>query len=267
MLKVTLVIFAVFFVFYLCVCVLAYVLQERLIFLPDRIDKKYQFNFAEPFNEVFIPTDDAILLSALLFSAPDSKGVIFYLHGNAGSLDGWADVAPTYLRLQYDVFILDYRGYGKSEGTINSEAQLLRDVQRAYDYVLKSYPEKDVIVLGYSLGSGLAAKIAATNHPRLLILQAPYYSLTEMMRHSFPFLPTFLLKYKLSTKDALPDCRMPIVMFHGDEDEVIPYAQALKLKQLLKPGDTLITLKGVGHNGITDEPAYIAAIESILDSQ
>jgi pimeloyl-ACP methyl ester carboxylesterase len=267
MLKVTLVIFAVLFVAYVCICVLAYVLQERLIFLPDRLDKKHQFAFATPFNEVFVGTDDGHALSGLLFKAQQSKGVIFYLHGNAGSLNEWGEVASTYLRFQYDIFMIDYRGYGKSEGTITDEVQLLHDVQQAYNYLLKSYEEREVIVLGYSLGSGFAAKIAAANQPRMLIMQAPYYSLTEVMRHSYPFLPTFLLKYKLSTKDALPDCKMPIVMFHGDQDEVIPYAQSLKLKELLKPGDTLITLMGVGHGGITYEPAYIDALESILDAQ
>ena len=267
MLKVTLVIFAVLFVLYVCICALAYVLQERLIFLPDRLDKKYQFSFATPFDEVFVGTDDGHALSGLLFKTQASRGVIFYLHGNAGSLGEWGEVASTYLRLQYDVFMLDYRGYGKSEGTITNEVQLVRDVQQAYNHLLKSYKERDVIVLGYSLGSGFAAKIAAANQPRMLIMQAPYYSLTDMMRHSYPFLPTFLLKYKLSTKDVLPECKMPIVLFHGDQDEVIPYAQSLKLKELLKPGDTLITLTGVGHNGMTYEAAYIGALETILDGR
>jgi pimeloyl-ACP methyl ester carboxylesterase len=120
------------------------------------------------------------------------------------------------------------------------------------------------VVLGYSLGSGLAAKMAAANQPRLLILQAPYYGLTDMMRHSVPFLPTFLLKYKLRTHEALPACRMPVVLFHGDADEVIPYSQSLKLQTLFKPGDKLITLQGVRHNGMTYEPAYVKAIGSIL---
>lgn len=266
MLKVVLSILAVLVSLYVGICLLAYLLQERLLFLPDVLTKDHQFDFAEPFEEVTIMTDDGKDLYGLLFRASNSRGIIFYLHGNAGSLDGWGDVASTYTRLQYDVFMLDYRGYGKSEGTISSEAQLVGDVQQAYHFVLQAYAESDVVVLGYSLGSGLAAKIAGANNPRMLIMQAPYYSLTSMMEHSLPFLPAFLLKYKLHTNEVLPSCKMPIVLFHGDQDEVIPYAQSIQLKELLKPGDTLITLQGVGHNGMTYERAYVDALERILDA-
>jgi pimeloyl-ACP methyl ester carboxylesterase len=239
-------------------------LQEKLIFFPRRLDERHDFNFGIPFEELYIEAKDGNRLHGLLFKAGNSKGLIFYLHGNAGSLDGWGGVAETYVRLQYDVFLLDYRGYGKSEGTIASEAQLVQDVQSAYDHVLPSYNERDVIVLGYSIGSGPAAKLAATNAPGMLILQAPYYSLTDVMKQTVPFLPPFLLKYKLQTSEAILACKMPIVLFHGDRDEVIPYSQSLKLKKILKSGDTLITLPGVGHNGMTEHPAYVRAIERIV---
>ncbi|MEJ1237186.1 alpha/beta hydrolase [Chryseolinea sp. T2] len=251
---------------YLAICILAYVFQERLIFLPDRIHAKYQFQFPGSYSEIFLKADDGIQLHGLLFTTEQSKGVILYLHGNGGALDSWGSVASTYQDFGYDVLMLDYRGYGKSEGAIESESQLVDDVQLYYNYLLKHYHENDVIALGYSLGSGLAAKMAARNNPRMLIMQAPYYSLTDMMKHSFPFLPTFLLKYKLSTNESLHECEMPIVLIHGDRDEVIPYSQSLKLKALLKPGDTLITLQGVGHNGMTDKPAYLQAIRSILST-
>lgn len=251
-------------VVYVAICVLAYIMQERLIFLPDRLDANHRFTFPEPFQEVYIDANNGERLHALLFTTAPSRGVILYLHGNGGALDGWGDVASTYLQLQYDVLVLDYRGYGKSSGSIQSEAQLVQDAQMAYDYLLNDYQQQDIIVLGYSLGSGIAAQIASTNAPRMLIMQAPYYSMTDMMKHAYPFLPTFLLKYKLSTNQVLTDCKMPIVLFHGDRDEVIPYAQSLKLEKLLKPGDTLITLKGVGHNGMTTQPSYVKAIEALL---
>jgi pimeloyl-ACP methyl ester carboxylesterase len=128
----------------------------------------------------------------------------------------------------------------------------------------KIFPEDSVVVLGYSVGTGLAAHLAATNHPKLLILQAPYYSLTDIMRHTYPIVPIFLLKYKFHTNEYLKDCKMPVVIFHGDQDEVIYYGSSLKLKSEFKTKDTLITLKGQGHNGMTDNPDYISAIKTIL---
>jgi len=98
----------------------------------------------------------------------------------------------------------------------------------------------------------------------LLVLQAPYYSLTDLMRRRYPIFPTFLLRYKFRTDKFIRDCKMPVVIFHGDRDEVIYYKSSLKLKDVMKSTDTLITLKGQGHNGITDNPDYKTAIQKIL---
>lgn len=249
---------------YIFICVIAYLFQEKLIFFPEKLTDNHSFNFSQPFKEIFITGQDGKRLHGLLFKTNNAKGLIFYLHGNAGSLDGWGGVAETYTRIQYDVFLLDYRGYGKSEGHIESEEQLFMDVQAAYDQMLQVYSEDRITVIGYSIGSGVAAQVAAANSPRLVILQAPYYSLTDVMQHTVPFLPTFLLKYKLETNQFVKACRMPIVLFHGDQDEVIPYSQSLKLKPLLKESDTLITLNGVGHNGMTHDDGYVSAIERVL---
>jgi pimeloyl-ACP methyl ester carboxylesterase len=239
--------------------------QEKLIFFPQKVTKDHQFNFLQKFEEINIKMKDNVLLNGLLFKANNSKGLIFYLHGNAGSLSSWGEVAQTYTELNYDVFMLDYRGYGKSEGSIKSQEQLFQDVQTVYDELKKKYIENKIIVLGYSIGTGLAAKIASTNNPRLLILQAPYYSLTDMMRNTYPIIPTFILKYKFTTNEFIKDCKMPIVDFHGNQDEVIYYESSLKLKELFKKSDTLITLNGQGHNGMTDNPEYRTEIQRILN--
>ena len=251
-------------ILFVLVCVGLYFFQEKLIFFPDKLDKDHKFSFAQSFDEVNIKTKDGNVLNGLLFKADSAKGLVFYLHGNAGSLDKWGGVANRYTELHYDVFILDYPGYGKSEGRINSKAQLFDGIQTAYDDMKIHYQEDSIVVLGYSIGSGPAAHLAATNHPRLLILQAPYYSLTDLIRHSFPIIPTFILKYRFQTNDYLKDCKMPVVIFHGNQDEVIYYGSSLKLKEEFKTADTLITLQGQGHNGMTDNPDYIAAIQTVL---
>lgn len=120
------------------------------------------------------------------------------------------------------------------------------------------------MILGYSIGTGPAAIMASTNNPRMLILQAPYHSLTDLMKHHYPIIPTFLLKYKFETNEYLKNCKMRVVIFHGDKDEVVYYGSSLKLKESFKPNDTLITLKGQSHNGITDNLDYINSISEIL---
>jgi pimeloyl-ACP methyl ester carboxylesterase len=89
--------------------------------------------------------------------------------------------------------------------------------------------------------------------------------MVDMMKHNYPVIPTFLLKYKFESNKYIKDCKMPVVIFHGDRDEVIYYGSSQKLKPKMKDVDTLITLKGQGHNGITDNPEYINAIGRILN--
>jgi len=241
-----------------------YVFQDKLIFFPQKLDKNYQFSFDQNFEEINIITEDGISLNGLLFKADSAKGLIFYLHGNAGSLSSWGNVAETYTELNYDVFILDYRGYGKSEGSISSQTQFYQDIQAVYNELKKKYSEENIIVLGYSIGTGPAAKLASVNNPGLLILQAPYFSLTDMMKHSFPIIPTSILKYKFATNEYIEDCSMPVVIFHGNEDEVIYYGSSLKLKEQFKQHDTLITLRGQGHNRMTYNEEYKTEIEKTL---
>ena len=241
-----------------------FLFQEKLIFFPQKLGKTFQFQFDQKFEEKNIKLTDGTNLNGLLFKAENSRGLIFYLHGNAGSVKSWGEVAKTYTDLNYDIFLLDYRGYGKSEGSINGQEQMFKDVQFAYEDLKKMYPEDKIIILGYSIGTGLAAKVASANHPKLLILQAPYYSLTDMMRQTYPIILTFILKYKFETNNYLKDCKMPVIIFHGNADEVIYYGSSVKLKEQFKKQVTLITLDGQGHNGITENEDYKKYIRNIL---
>ncbi len=250
--------------FYVLICLLLYFVQEKLIFMPERLPPNFVFRFNEPFQEFPVQVNGGTVLSGLLFKASQSKGLIFYLHGNAGSLQGWGDVARTYLALHYDVFLLDYRGYGKSGGTITSESELFEDVQVAYDRMKARYPEQKIVVLGYSIGTGMAVKVASANHPGMLILQAPYYSLADMTRQLYPFIPGIVLKYQFRNDLHIRNCAMPIVIFHGDRDNVIDCRSSIRLKALEKTADTLILLKGQGHNGMTENHEYLKEIERIL---
>jgi len=138
-------------------------------------------------------------------------------------------------------------------------------MQAAYKKLKTMYDEGKIIILGYSIGTGPAAKIASENRPKLLILQSPYYSITDLIRHTYSIIPTFILKYKFETNKFLPECKMPVAIFHGDQDEIIYYGSSVKLKALMKASDTLVTLKGQGHNGMSINGQYLREIERILE--
>lgn len=236
----------------------------KRIFPGAPLPKEYVFRFPYSFEEKFITASDGKRINALLFKCKDPKGVILYLHGNAEALDQWGQLAPVYTALHYDILMIDYRGYGKSEGTISSETQLYSDVQAAYDLLLKSYTEKNIVVVGYSIGTGPAAMLAARNHPQQLILQAPYYSMTDLVQHWAPGIDTALIPFQLNTSVFLQKITVPVNIFHGDADETVYYGSSQKLKQFLKPGDKLITLKGAGHTGMTTNKDYLDGLRETL---
>jgi pimeloyl-ACP methyl ester carboxylesterase len=260
---------------------------EQMVFRPSRLAKGFVFSFPGSFEVKNSKTRDGILLSGLLFKSdtartkpgittagPDSampgygktKGLIFYLHGNTGNINECGKLAPVFTGLGYDFFVWDYRGYGKSGGKITSEQQFYSDAQDAYDNLKISYPENSIIIVGYSIGTGGAAMLAATNHPQKLILQAPYYSLADLTKNLYPSAPTEDLRYKFNVFEYLKKVKSPVFILHGDEDEVVYYGSSLKLKKYLKPAtDSLITLKGQGHGGYDQDNAdYMAALKSIL---
>lgn len=237
-----------------------------MIFFPQALAKDFTFQHYQDFEERYIEMKDGKRLHSLLFKTENSKGVVFYLHGNAGSLEGWGSVAETFIEHHYDVFIPDYRGYGKSEGTIESEAGMHQDMQTLYDRLKEEYPENEIIVLGHSIGSGMAARVAAKNNPKLLILQAPPYSLPDLAKNTTPLqlFPSFLIKYKFETKRYVKETGLPVAVLHGDEDEIVYYGSSLKLQEDFKPGDTLITLEGLGHNNFLTTERYRNEIDKIL---
>ena len=240
-------------------------MQERLLFFPHKMSRHDAFQFNRPYEELFFTTEDGTELNGVLFKSDSAKGMIFYLHGNGGSIASWGEIAGLYTQQQYDCFLLDYRGYGKSMGSITSEKQLHEDVQFVFDKLKPSYQHQQIIVLGYSLGTGLAARLASVNDVSMLILQAPYYSMKAVMKDHYPIIPPFILRYKLETHKYMKQCTMPIALFHGTSDRLIDHRSSIRLKELLKPSDTLILLTGQGHNEMSDNPQYVEAFINILN--
>ena len=239
--------------------------QEKLLFYPEKLPPYYLFHFDNSFREYSIKVDKITHLNGLLFQTKNSKGLVFYLHGNAGSIDSWGSIASVYLMNNYDFFILDYRGYGKSEGEITNEKQLFSDIQIAYDSLKHSYDEKNIVVIGYSIGTGLAAKLASTNSPKMLILKAPYYNIPDLAHQYIKILPSIFIRYKIKTNEFIGKVKCPIVIFHGNQDEVIYVGSSYKLKELFKEGDRLIILNGQRHNGMNDNETYKLELNKLLN--
>lgn len=240
-----------------------YFRQEQLIFPGRPLAGDFQFEFDQRFEEVRIPVSGATL-HALHFMQERPRGLVFFLHGNAGNLQTWTTGIDFYRRVDYDLFILDYRGYGKSTGHIESEQQLHGDVRAAWDAIAPRYREKAIVIYGRSLGTGLAAKLASEVDAQLLILVSPYASLAAAAEEQYPLAPEWLLKYPLRTDQVIASVKMPIVLIHGSEDRRIPLADSQRLAALARAPVELIVVEGAGHNDIHRFPAYLDALAARL---
>jgi hypothetical protein len=241
-----------------------YFLQERLIFNPIKLPREYQYPFKTDFEERFYKIDESIELNALLFKAKESKGLIFYIHGNADNLRYWGDFASFFTKRKYDVFMYDFRGFGKSSGKIAGERNLQRDAKILYREMLKEYEEENIVIYGFSLGTGIAARLGSKNQPKALILEAPYYNFVELVNYHKAYLPaTLISKYHFRINRYLKEANCPIYIFHGTEDQKVPYYLGAKLKGI-NPRLKFVTIKGAAHNDMQSIKKYRKYMSDIL---
>jgi pimeloyl-ACP methyl ester carboxylesterase len=244
---------------------MAVVFQKKLIFYPEKLPADFQFQYPYDFKEINFPTTPRSTINALHFTTANPKGVILYFHGNAGSLRTWGNISALFTESGFDILIMDYREYGKSTGTL-SEKALFHDAQWIYQEICKQFSESAIIIYGRSIGTGVAAYLAAHNHPGLVILEAPFYSMLDMADHYYPWIPKFLLRFPLRNDLYMQQIKSPIAIFHGTEDEIIPFQSGKKLTKYFKPHDLFIAIPGGHHNDLEHMPLYTSQLKKLLSS-
>jgi pimeloyl-ACP methyl ester carboxylesterase len=241
-----------------------YFLQDKFIFKPEKLHPNFQFRYDVPFKELFFDVAPNVRINGLHFYREQPKGLILYFHGNTRSIKGWAKHARDFYRYDYDVVLVDYRGFGKSTGK-RSEIEMLNDMQVVYAQLARQYEEQHLIVYGRSLGSGFATKVASDNHPRYLILDAPYYNFRKVIERFLPFLPIrFVLRYQLRTDRWILKVKCPVYIIHGTKDRLIPIRHSEALQKINNRKITLIRIHGGGHNNLPKFAEYHNFIRDIL---
>jgi len=244
-------------ILYLLIGAVIYFFQDRLIFLPEKLPQDFKFEFDHAFEEFFLTTQNGGKINVLHFKSLDSKGIIVYFHGNAGSLKRWGEIVGPLVDLGYDIVIPDYRGYGKSTGERNQK-NMLTDVEAVYAFAKKITSEDQIVLFGRSLGSGFASYLAGKNNPSKLILETPFYSLDDIAQRRFLIFPTrWFLKYHFDSYKYLQSAKAPIYIFHGTDDEVVAYESGKKLFISLPENQgKLFTIKGGQHNNLPSFDRY-----------
>lgn len=244
--------------------IIAYFVQEKFIFKPEKLKQDFIYKYDAPFEELFFDVEPGVRINGLHFKAAKPHGLVLYFHGNTRSIKGWAKYAKDFYRYNYDVVLVDYRGFGKSTGK-RSEKDMLADMQFVYDALAAQYQENHIIVYGRSMGSGFASKIASDNKPRYLILDAPYQSFRKVVERFLPILPVrFVLRYHLRTDKWIRHVNCHTYILHGTKDWLIPIRHSEELQKINPRKITLIRIPGGGHNNLPSFYEYHNFIRDIL---
>ncbi|NOQ92179.1 MAG: alpha/beta hydrolase, partial [Flavobacteriaceae bacterium] len=239
--------------------------QEKFIFQNVKLDANYSFSFKQSFEEITLDTKNNSEINALLFKAENPKGVLLYFHGNKGNLVRWGKIASHFIKYDLDVFVMDYRSYGKSKGEFDEES-MYKDAQVCYDYLKSRYSENEISIYGRSLGCTFAVRTAALNKPKQLILESPFYNLKDVAKYHYPFLPfKFLLKYKFNTNEYISSIPCKTIIFHGTTDKVVPLSSGKKLYEKSNMSQTsFFAIEGGTHHNLFDFSVYQDEISALF---
>lgn len=254
--------------FYVLLVAFATIFQEKILFRNTKIDVKYQYQFKGNFEEMWFHPEANVDLNALYFKTDSlkRKGLILYFHGNADDLRRWGKYAKDFTKNGYDILMMDYRQFGKSTGQV-SETAFYNDARYLYRWAKKRFPEGEIIIYGRSLGTGIATRLASETHPKMLLLETPYFSLVDVGMSYLPVIPfDFLLRYKMRTDLCIRQVSCSIHLFHGIKDEIVSYKSSLKLAALLnkKPSEILTTIPNGKHKNLGEFQEYHRALDSLL---
>ncbi|ARV15305.1 alpha/beta hydrolase [Polaribacter sp. SA4-12] len=247
------------------VSIVIYFFQERFLFHPEKLPKDFQFQYEnQEVQEYNLEIKEGVTINGLHFKAENSKGLVYYLKGNSKSIKGWGKFAVDFTIHNYDVIMIDYRGFGKSTGKMSQES-MKHDALYVYDKLKEVVKEENIIIYGRSLGTGLATKVASVNNPKMLVLACPYFSMKKNVRRYLPFIPLGLvMRYSMPTYKWIKYVECPIKIIHGTNDKVIKFASSLRLSKM-KPNLTkLFPIIGGGHKDLHNFESYHKTLKEIL---
>lgn len=222
-------------------------MESRMLFYPVRSLEVFPDKAGLNYKNVFITTDDKVVINAWFVPATGARYTVLFAHGNAGNISHRLDKLRAFNRLGYNVLIFDYRGYGRSQGR-PSEPGLYMDVQAAYEYLLSQGIKADkVIAYGESLGGAVVTELACRRSLKGLILDSTFSSIKDMTREVMPFLPSWMLASRFDSAAKVRSIACPKLMVHSMNDEIVPYRLGQRLYAAALGPKVFLELHG-GHN-------------------
>jgi len=255
---------------YIGFALVLYFFQARLVFYPETGREMIATPGAAglPYEDIRLTTGDGLGLHGWFIPAPQPRGTVLFLHGNAGNISHRIDSLQMFHRLGYSTLIFDYRGYGDNGGT-PSEAGTYRDAEAAWRYLTEQRHLSScrIVLFGESLGGAIASWLAARQKPAALVIASGFTSVPDLAQHFYPYLPIRLLaRIHYDTAENLRAVAAPVLIAHSPEDEIIPFGHGHALYAAANPPKRFLELAG-GHNDgfIFMRESWVKTLASFLD--
>jgi fermentation-respiration switch protein FrsA (DUF1100 family) len=247
-----------------------YVMQPRLIYYPDLPTRELTatpVRIGLEYEAVTLHTDDGLNLSGWFIPHPAARATLLFFHGNAGNISQRLESIRLFHELALAVFIIDYRGYGQSEGS-PTEAGTYRDAAAAWRHLVgeRRLAPHEIVVFGRSLGAAIAAELASHTQPGALIVESAFTSVPNMAARVYPWLPVrWLSRYRYDTQQSLQAITCPLLVIHSREDDVIPYAEGEQLFAQAREPKQFLELHGGHSDGfLVSRETYVRGIDDFL---
>lgn len=253
---------------YALLVALVYLGQERMMYLPTASLVTTPAAHGMPYQDVHLRTEDGVVLHGWFVPATDPRGVLLFFHGNAGNISHRMDSIRIFRDLGLSVFIIDYRGYGRSEGR-PGEAGLRMDAQAAWFYLRETmgFGAGEIVIFGRSLGAAVAADLAAREQPGGVILESAFTSAADLGAEVYPWLPVHaLIRHRHEVRALLPRIKSPLLIAHSRQDEIVNFEHARRLMEVAHADTVLLEMQG-GHNDafLRTGSRYLEGLGSFLD--
>ena len=237
---------------YGAICAVLWIFQRHMIFFPGRIVELTPKDFGSQFESVGVRENSGETIRGWWIPAANPDCALVFLHGNGGNIGDNAEQGVRLARLGCSVLLLDYRGYGESDGKFPSESSVYKDAEASWDYAIsRGYKASQIVIYGHSLGGAIAIELACHHSgARELIVESSFTSALEMadsrrLYHLFPI--PWLLTERFDSLSKLPRIHLPVLFIHGTADQIVPTFMGERLYEAANPPKRLVLIAG-GHH-------------------
>ena len=244
-------------------------MEDSLIFYPTSEMDGTPKELGLSYEDIYFTTEDGVKLNGWFIPSSEGEFTLLWFHGNAGNISHrLQNIRLLHEKVKTHIFIIDYRGYGRSEGRV-SEAGTYKDAEAAFHYLQnqKDIASKRIVLFGRSLGAAVAAHLAVREDALALILESPFSSIREMAKVVFPFLPIGpFLRTQYDVLGNIKQARQPVLVLHGDQDDIVPFALGKKVFEAAPEPKEFYTIRGADHNNtfVVGGDLYFAVLKSFI---